>query len=74
METLEDLKAIIVNAPEGATHVSRNGVYYKRSDKQGFGALVWWRRGEEWIESKIDHITRSISDIEEIIALMEQAK
>lgn len=66
------LENILKNAPEGATHVSANGVYYKRSDNQGLGALVWWRRGEEWIETKVDHLCRSLNDIKLIIELTQR--
>jgi len=71
---LNELIKIRDNAPECATHVSRNGVYYCYSNNQNFGVLVWWRRGEEWIESKIDHITRSLSDINTIIQLEQQKR
>lgn len=60
----QQLEEIINNAPRGATHVSNNGVYYGNSNEQTFGCLVWWQRGEEWIESSIDHITRSLSDLQ----------
>lgn len=68
----EQLQSIVDNAPEGATHVSNNGVYYKKSENQALGALFWWRRGEEWIETKIDHLTRSLSDIKTIIEQQEE--
>ncbi len=60
----QQLEEILNNAPEGATHVSSNGVYYDNSNKQNFECLVWWCRGEEWIESSIDHITQSLSDLQ----------
>lgn len=71
MEALEELKVIIAGKPEGATHISDNGVFYKLD---GYTPLTWWVRGKEWIDSGVHHITRSLSDIERIIELEEKLK
>ena len=71
MDTLQNLKEIIKHKPEGATHISDNGVFYKLD---GYTPLTWWVRGKEWVDSGVYHITRSLSDIERIITLMEQEK
>ena len=71
MDTLQNLKEIIKHKPEGATHISDNGVFYKLD---GYTPLTWWVRGKEWVDSGVHHITRSLSDIERIITLMEQEK
>lgn len=67
----EQTKEIINNSPDGATHVSKNGVYYDISKNQNLGCLVWWCRGEEWIETSIDHLTRSLSDIKTMVTQYE---
>lgn len=68
-ETLEELKAIVDNAPDGSvsifknTYLDGNGRFY--SDGAWFGV-------NGYIEIK--HPTRSLSDIERIIELMEQVE
>ena len=64
---ITELEQIINDAPDGATHVSDNGVYYRMGAKQ-----FWWARGEEWVETEIDHFTRSLSDIKEIVELQKE--
>ena len=65
-------KQILDNAPEGATHVSDNGVYYFMNYPV---AMNYWTRGQEWVESGgIHHLCRSLSEISEIESLREQLK
>lgn len=72
METLEELKAIVENAPERATHVGEDSKYLK------------FRKNNDWFEysnsfsghsviytQNLDN-ARSLSDIERIIELMEK--
>ena len=55
-------------APEGATHVSDNGVYYRYDSD--FIPAVYWARGEEWLENnKITHLCSSLADIKRIAEL-----
>ena len=59
---------ILDNAPDGATHVSDNGVYY-RYDSDLIPA-VYWARGGDWIENKeITHLWSSLSNITRIAVL-----
>ena len=67
---IEELKAIVAGKPEGATHVSDNGVYYFMNYSI---AMNYWVRGEEWVESGgVHHLTRSLSDIEKLIAQADE--
>lgn len=66
-----DNKEILENAPEGATHVSDNGVYYKKEQSEPM-SYVWWVRGEEWIDSNICHLTHSLDDIRAQLKLIER--
>lgn len=65
-ETLEELKAIIENAPEGATHYSEDGYWLIKSDGTCYCHFFNWC--EESVHG--DNI-RSLSDIKRIIELME---
>lgn len=64
-ESLEDLKAIIDNAPEGAVSVF-NGIYL--DNKRNFWSDGWFGI-HDYIEVK--QPVRSLSDIKRIIELME---
>ncbi len=64
---MNDLQKIIDEAPEGATHVSDNGVYYFMNYPV---AMNYWSRGQEWVESGgIHHLCRALADLREIVAL-----
>lgn len=66
-ETLEELKAIIAGKPEGAKSISEHAnAYVKRHD----GNFYWWD-GSGWQKLHCHIGTRSLSDIERIIELME---
>lgn len=69
METLKELKAIIAGKPEGA--ISIFGDTYLDADNR-FYADGCWFGSSGYIEIK--QPTRSLSDIERIIELMEQVK
>ena len=59
---------ILDNAPESATHVSDNGVYYRYDSD--FIPAVYWARGEEWLENnEITHLCSSLSNITRIAVL-----
>lgn len=67
METLEQLKEIVKNAPEGATHYDEDGDYIK------FGInYPYWYDGSTWFELESCGSVRSLSDIKLIIELMEE--
>lgn len=70
METLEELKAIVENAPEGATHIDEDGDYVKPiGDELYYYSFV---NGVGWsTEYFIPCRMRSLSDIKRIIELME---
>ena len=80
-ESLEDLKAIVDNAPDGATHYSVNQYdfiegYFKLHNCNClcyYGGKGWVDIGED---TSIDgnHYVRDISDIKRIIELMEHIK
>lgn len=56
---------ILDNAPEGATHVSDNGVYYRYDSD--FISTAYWARGKEWHENNtIAHLCSSLLDIAQI--------
>ncbi len=65
-------KQILDNAPEGATHVSDNGVYYFMNYPV---AMNYWTRGQEWVESGgIHHLCRALADLRRIVELEAQLK
>lgn len=64
-ESLEELKAIIDNAPEGATHIDEDGDYCK-------GESHYFSSGSKrWDNMDFPVAMRSLSDIKRIIELME---
>lgn len=67
METLEELKAIRDNAPDGATHISEFVHCYV---KLNVGYYFWWD-GDAWYPLDGPLLLRSLSDINRIIELME---
>lgn len=69
VETLEELKAIIAGAPEGAESISEHvNAYLKQHD----GNYYWWD-GDGWYNIHCHVGARSLSDIERIIELTEYA-
>jgi hypothetical protein len=67
-ESLEKLKAIIDNAPEGATHLDDINTYWKVISEFDY----YFHNGSQWDDSEpLENGTRSLSDIERIIELME---
>tara|TARA_R110002073_G_scaffold133936_4_gene281479 strand:- start:23563 stop:23847 length:285 start_codon:yes stop_codon:yes gene_type:complete len=73
-ESLKELKGIIDNAPEGATHFGIDFIYYKYEKAD---SVAVWR---EYIKIKSTFVLnqcicmmnlRSLSDIKRIIELME---
>lgn len=69
METLEQLKEVIKNAPDGATHYDEDGDYIK------FGInYPYWYDGSTWFELESCGSVRSLSDIKLIVELMESNK
>ncbi len=73
-ETLDELKAIIYNAPDGATHFGIDFIYYKYEKAD---SVAIWR---EYTQRKSTFVLnqcicmmnlRSLSDIKRIIELME---
>lgn len=68
METLEELKAIRDNAPEGSTHIEVGGYYIRSGDLFDF---YFSRIHKDWVQLNISVTTRSLSDINRIIELME---
>lgn len=67
MESLEELKAIIDNAPEGASHVDDTYTYWKVVSEFDY----YFYNGSQWDDSEsIQSGTRSLSDIARIIELM----
>lgn len=69
METLEELKAIVENAPEDAKAVMMvcNPIYAKLESNTWYAAC----KGQDWVQvlDKQIGIMRSLSDIEKIIEL-----
>ena len=57
---------IINNAPEGATHVSEEGTYFKRTNK---GDTFWWVNRAEWMPYNSYMTTRSLADVAKIVEL-----
>jgi len=67
-ESLEELKAIIDNAPEGATHIDDEGDYAKYGGMYNY----FYSKGlREWVQVDIVNMDRSLSDIKMIIELVE---
>tara|TARA_R110001592_G_C13193009_1_gene753737 strand:- start:37958 stop:38233 length:276 start_codon:yes stop_codon:yes gene_type:complete len=70
-ESLEELKAIIDNAPEGATHLDDINTYWKVISEFDY----YFHNGSQWDDSEpLENGTRSLSDIERIIELIEQVE
>ncbi len=71
-ETLEELKAIIDNAPKcgTATHIDQRGSYIKDC----FVGCQFYHSRIGWVEFDRAVRMRSLSDIKAIIELMEQVK
>ena len=70
-ETLEDLKAIVDNAPDGAEYVSICGSGYAKFENNVF---LQWIHGK-WVGMVTGNIySRSLSDIERIIELMKRGE
>ena len=73
METLEQLKEIVKNAPEGATHYNKKGEYkyLKLTYFNGYQAFV---NGESTINVMPNKLygLRSLSDINRIIELTKE--
>lgn len=73
-ETLEELKAIRDDAPDGATHFDDNSVYYMYEKAD---SIAVWReytkRNSTFVLSQCICMfgLRSLSDIERLIELME---
>ena len=67
-ESLEDLKAIIDNAPDGKSHALNDGGIFTYWSDEDIGCLAI--SGDSVSLSRM----RSLSDIKRIIELMEQAK
>lgn len=70
MTELEELQAIIDNAPEGATHYDCN-IYYKR-----VGEYIMWTDNKtwHWQDEGEEDVMRSLSDIKRIIELLKESK
>ncbi len=76
-ESLEELKAIIDNAPDGATHFGIDCVYYQYEKADSIA--VWreyYKRKSNFVLNKCICMMdlRSLSDIKRIIELMERVK
>ena len=71
---IEYYRKIVKDAPEGATHVSHNFVFYKLADNTPYESMVWWARGEEWIDTDIDHLTTPIDNLRTIVEQAETIK
>ena len=77
METLEQLKAIVENEPEGATHIeilaSSNIYYLKRVNQYGvYGYKFYSVDHDSYIDvGTVSGELRSLSDIKRIIELLE---
>ena len=69
-ETLEELKAIVNNAPDGATNINDDGDYVKGSI---FNEIECYCSHSGWVEIDMCdfNVMRSLSDIKSIIELME---
>ena len=71
METLEQLKTISDNAPEGATHIDDVDTYWKVVSEFDY----YFYDGLHWDDSEpLENGARSLSDIERIIELEEKLK
>jgi len=70
-ESLEELKSIIDNAPEGATHLDDINTYWKVNSEFDY----YFHDGNQWDYSEpLENGTRSLSDIKRIIELIEDEK
>lgn len=68
---LKELKQILDNAPEGATHYGTESSYYRHD---GVMDLDWWVNGG-WQNERVlgDYeVTRSLSDIKTIVEQQEE--
>lgn len=80
MENLEQLKEIVKNAPEGASHIEKlasgNIYYLKRVNQCGvYGYKFYSVDHESYIGSgSVSGQVRSLSDIKRIIELLEKNK
>lgn len=73
METLEQLKAIRDNAPDGATHADAERCYVRFSQiNRGRYVFVCTCDYIGWVGANSALLSRSLSDINRIIELMEQ--
>ena len=76
MTELEQLKKIIKDAPEGATHIDDDGCYVKQNDYEEHFAetKTYFHWCECWQEATIPQfcMMRSLSDIRERISLMKK--
>lgn len=69
METLEELKAIVAGKPDGATHIDDINTYWKVVSEFDY----YFYSGSQWDDSEpLENGTRSLSDIERIVGLMER--
>lgn len=70
METLEELKAIRDNAPDGATSIDDAGDYIRGSI---YDEIEYYCSHSGWVEVDMCdfNVMRSLSDIERIIELTE---
>ena len=68
MESLQELKAIVDNAPDGATHIDDIKTYWKVISEFDY----FFHNDSQWDNSEpLENGTRSLSDIKRIIELME---
>ena len=69
-ETLEELKSIVDNAPDGATHIDDDLLFYIKDSRFG---LRWHNDYDGlWFRCEVPETLRSLSDIKRIIELMGQ--
>lgn len=70
MESLAELKSIIDNAPDSATHIDNNGIYLKYDLNKVLSIFhVNYKRWQ--VASPMINPWRSLSDIKRIVELME---
>lgn len=71
MNTLEENKAILAGAPEGATHLDFNGIYLRYDLNKVLD--LYHVNFKKWQQaSNLICPERSITDIEQIVSLTEQ--
>ena len=69
---IEDYQKILEDAPEGATHLGDNGVYYKRVPYEPLPwCSAWDAECEEWVETTIIHLSISLDHLRVIVAQNE---